>query len=255
MSFLSEILAAKLEEVKEAKRRIPEAVLGLGPRPAGDRFLASLRRPGLSVIAEVKRASPSKGLLAPSLDLAWLVGRYESGGASAISVLTDRKYFQGSLADLRTVRQLTPLPLLRKDFLVDPYQVAEAAWVGADAVLLIVACLAHDQLAELLAAAREKGLAALVEVHSAAELETAVGLGADLIGLNNRNLTTLEVDLGTTLRLLPQVPVGVVVVAESGIARRENAATLARAGVEAILVGETLVTSSDPAALIQAFRG
>ncbi|MDI6871474.1 MAG: indole-3-glycerol phosphate synthase TrpC [Bacillota bacterium] len=254
MSFLSAILEAKRAEVRRARRRVPEAILAASPRPARRDFSASLRQEGLSVIAEVKRASPSRGPLAPDLDLGWLVSRYEAGGAAAVSVLTDGRFFAGSLADLRAIRELTSLPLLRKDFLIDPYQVVEAAAAGADAVLLIVACLSAPQLSELLAAAEEQGLAALVEVHTPAELQTAVAAGARIVGLNNRDLHTFAVDPGTTLRLLPEVPRGCLVVAESGLRQPEEAAALARAGVDAVLVGEALVKSPDPAGLIRAFR-
>jgi indole-3-glycerol phosphate synthase len=254
MSFLSEVLAVKREEVRQARRRRAEAALLSSPRPVRRDFTAGLRQPGLSLIAEVKRASPSKGLLAPHLDLKWLVGQYEAGGAAAISVLTDRRFFQGSLADLEAVRALTSLPLLRKDFLIDPYQVAEAGAAGADAVLLIVACLGDGQLAELLAAAGEQGLAALVEVHTLAELERALAAGARLIGLNNRDLTTLAVDRNTALRLRPAVPPGCLTVAESGVHRPTEAAVLAEAGVDAILVGEALVRSAEPSRLLRAWR-
>lgn len=254
MSFLTDILAVKREEIAEAKRRLPEAALRERPRPPRRDFAAALRQAGLAVIAEVKRASPSKGTLAPGLDPARQAVAYERGGAAALSVLTDRRFFLGSLADLQAARKATALPILRKDFLLDPYQVVEAAVHGADAVLLIVAALGRSQLAELLAAAREEGLAALVEVHSAAELAVAVNVGAELIGLNNRDLGTFAVDLHTSLRLLPLVPPGALAVAESGIAGPAEAALLARAGAGAVLVGEALVRSADPAGLIQALR-
>ncbi len=254
MSFLRKILAIKREEVRQAKRRMPEAALLALPRPPRRDFAGRLRRGGLAVIAEVKRASPSRGLLAPALDLPRLVSQYEEGGAAAISVLTDREFFHGSPQDLEDARQATGLPLLRKDFLIDPYQLIETDRHGADAVLLIVACLGRSQLREMLSAARELSLAVLLEVHDEAELDHAAAVGAAIVGINNRDLRTFRVDPATTHRLLPRVPKGTLVVAESGIRGPEDAATLARAGVDAILVGESLVTSADPAAALRALR-
>lgn len=217
-------------------------------------FTAGLHGGGLSVIAEIKRASPAKGPIAPDLDPPRLARAYERGGAAAISVLTDRRFFQGDLADLAAARAAASLPILRKDFIIDTYQVAEAAWAGADAVLLIAACLPGPQLQELYAAARDLGLAALVEVRTAGEMERAAALGAEIIGINNRDLATLAVDPGTAARLLPMAPPGAIVVAESGIADPRAARALAGAGADAILVGEALVKSTDPAALIRQFR-
>ena len=254
MSFLSEILAVKREEIREAKSRIPEGALLSGSLPARKDFLAGLKQEGLAVIAEVKRASPSKGPLAPGLDLQKLVGQYQEGGAAAVSVLTDKRFFGGGLDDLRRARQATELPLLRKDFIIDPYQVAEASHAGADAILLIVACLEQAQLRELLSAARDLSLGALVETHTRAELERALELNVEAVGINNRDLHTFQVDLDTTLQLLPIVPDGIVVVAESGIKGPKEAETLAKAGVDAILVGEALVKSADPAAAIKELR-
>ncbi len=254
MSFLAEIVAHKKEEIKRAKRRLPEALL-LSEAAAPKRdFLGALRCQGLAVIAEIKRASPSKGVLAPQLDLQAHVRKYGEGGAAAISILTDGRYFGGSLDDLRQARKSTTLPLLRKDFILDPYQVAEAGWAGADAILLILACLSQAQFQELLAAARGLQLSVLVETHTEAELERLGGAGELAIGINNRDLATFKVDLGTSLRLLPQAPKGGPLVAESGIATPEDASILARAGADAVLVGETLVKSPDPAALIRGLR-
>ena len=254
MSFLSEILAVKREEIREAKSRIPEGALLAGSLPARKDFLAGLKQEGLAVIAEVKRASPSKGPLAPGLDPQKLVVQYQEGGAAAVSVLTDKQFFGGGLDDLRRARQATELPLLRKDFIIDPYQVAEASHAGADAIPLIVACLDRAQLRELLSTARELGLATLVETHTQAELERALELDLAIIGINNRNLDTFQVDLDTTFQLLPMVPEGLAVVAESGIKGRDEAERLAKAGVDAILVGETLVKSADAAAAIRELK-
>ncbi|NLG83971.1 MAG: indole-3-glycerol phosphate synthase TrpC [Firmicutes bacterium] len=254
MSFLDQVLAAKRAEIRERKRKSPASALLRELSDERRSFSAALKREELAVIAEIKRASPSRGVLAPDLDPARLLARYEEGGAAAVSILTEREFFQGSLEDLAAARRLTHLPLLRKDFIIDPYQIVEAAAAGADAVLLILACLSPAQLQELQAAAGELGLEALVEIHDEAELETAVGAGARIIGINSRNLRTLAVEPERPFRLLPLLPAGVIKVAESGIARPAEAAALAAAGADAILVGEALVRSGDPAALIAAFR-
>lgn len=253
MSFLDEILAEKRAEVRTAKSRIPEAAFLQEAHGERRDFLGALRKPGLSVIAEIKRSSPSKGPLRPGLDPPHLARDYERGGAAAVSILTDGRFFQGSLDDLRAVREAASLPLLRKDFMIDPYQLAEAAAAGADAVLLIAACLNRAGLKELLTAARELGLAALVEVHDEGELALAVQLGAPAIGVNNRDLRTFAVDLAVGLRLLPLIPNTIVRVAESGIHGPSESCALRQAGADAILVGESLVLSDDPSALIQAF--
>ncbi len=255
MSFLRDIIAVKREEISRAKRLYPESSLAAETMTTRRDFAGALRQDGLAVIAEIKRASPSKGPLAPHLDPAQLVRRYDAGGAAAVSILTDRTFFGGSLEDLRIARQSTDLPLLRKDFILDPYQIVETCWAGADAILLIAACLGRDQLRELLAAAREYGLAALVETHNEAELELIAGLDPAAIGINNRDLATFQEDLRTTLRLLPLVPAGLPIVSESGIRGRSDAGVLARAGVDAILVGEALVKSKDPAEAIRRLRG
>ncbi|MDW8009507.1 MAG: indole-3-glycerol phosphate synthase TrpC [Chloroflexota bacterium] len=250
-SILEEIVAHKRQEVAAARERLPLAELErrLTGAPPVRPFAAALRRPGLALIAEVKAKSPSRGVLRPGLEPVSLATCYARAGAAAISVLTDEKYFAGSLDHLRQVRKALPEgpPLLRKDFIIDPYQVYEARGAGADAVLLIVAALEHRELKELLEVARAVGMDALVEVHHEAELEAALEAGADLVGINNRDLRTFRVDLETTARLRPMIPPGVTVVAESGIHTREDAARLAALGVDAILVGEALVTAPDPA--------
>ncbi|HXG41581.1 MAG TPA: indole-3-glycerol phosphate synthase TrpC [Dehalococcoidia bacterium] len=254
-SILDEIVAHKRQEVAAAKERLPwrELERRLAQVPPLRPFAAALRGPGLALIAEVKARSPSRGLLRPDLDPAALATTYARAGAAAISVLTDEKYFGGSLDHLRQVREALPdgPPLLRKDFVIDPYQVLEARAAGADAVLLIAAALEHKELERLLATARDLGMDALVEVHDEAELEAALAAGADLVGINNRDLRTFRVDLETTVRLRPLVPPGVTVVAESGIHTRQDAARLAALGVDAILVGEALVTAPDPALKVQ----
>lgn len=210
-----------------------------------------LARPGVGIIAEVKRASPSKGWLCPVLDIFTLARSYVQGGAAAISVLTEPVFFQGSLADLTAVRNTVALPLLRKDFIFDPYQVYEARSHGADAILLIAAILPLQELADLIALSHSLGMSALVEVHTEAEVERALSAGASLIGINNRNLVDFSVDLGTTLRLRPLIPPSVVVVSESGIRSAADIDALRAAGVDAVLIGETLVTSPDPAGKIE----
>ncbi|MBD3781761.1 MAG: indole-3-glycerol phosphate synthase TrpC [Micrococcales bacterium] len=206
------------------------------------------RRPGLSLVAEVKRASPSKGALSDIPDPAALAAEYAAGGASAISVLTEQRRFGGSLADLDAVRAAVSVPVLRKDFVVSDYQVWEARAHGADIVLLIVAALDDPTLAALLARVGELGMTALVEVHDEAETQRAVDVGASVIGVNARNLRTLEVHPDTFSRLRPLVPAGVVTVAESGIAGPADAAAYAAQGADVVLVGEALVRDGDPRA-------
>lgn len=234
-------LATRMEQVP--RKTVEIAAAERSPAlPAADLMAA---RP-FSVIAEVKRASPSKGDLAPITDPADLATRYESGGAAAISVLTEQRRFAGSLTDLDAVRAAVSTPILRKDFMVDEYQVLEARAHGADVILLIVASLADSRLAALDAVAREVGMSVLVEVHDEHELERALALSPRLVGVNARNLKTLEVDLATCDRLLPQVPAGIIAVAESGLATVSDVERMARAGADAVLVGEALVTGGDP---------
>ncbi|HEY6533580.1 MAG TPA: indole-3-glycerol phosphate synthase TrpC [Acidimicrobiales bacterium] len=208
----------------------------------------------LGVIAEVKRASPSKGALAPDLDPAELARTYEAGGAACLSVLTDVEFFRGSPADLVAARAACHLPVLRKDFTVDARDVCDARIMGADAVLLIAAALDDDELGSFLQLAQRLDLDVLVEIHDEHELARAVAVGADLVGVNQRDLVTFAVDTARAVRMAPQMPDGVVCVAESGIAGPEDAATLARAGYHAVLVGEHLVTSDDAGAGVAALR-
>jgi len=214
-----------------------------------------LRGAGSSVIAEVKRRSPSKGGLAEIPDPAELATRYAAGGAAAISVLTEERRFGGSLADLRAVRAAVDVPLLRKDFMVEPYQLLEARAAGADLVLLIVAALDDETLRRLHDEARELGLTVLVEVHDEVETERAVELGAELVGVNARNLRTLDVDPGAFARLAPLVPGDRVLVAESGITGPEDVATYVGLGARAVLVGEALVRDGDPEGAVRTMTG
>ncbi len=256
VSILETILARTRTDLEARKRETALAMLQARARalpPARD-LVAALRREAggvrrqgpLRVIAEVKRASPSRGVIREDFMPADLAARYAKAGARAVSVLTDGPFFQGSLEHLVAARRVVDLPVLRKDFHVDPYQLWEARASGADAVLLIVAALSDAALRRLLALAHELTLAALVEVHTAAELERAVHANAGLIGINNRDLATFAVSLQTTLDLLPRVPRETVLVSESGIARPEEARRLAGAGVDAILVGEGLLRHGDP---------
>jgi indole-3-glycerol phosphate synthase len=244
VNALEPILASTRAEVE---RRRGQA---LPPREGEVRdFVAALRQPGLAVIAEHKRRSPSAGPIRDDLGLEEVVAAYEHGGAAALSILTEGPNFGGSLEDLRRARAASSLPILRKDFTLDPYQVLEAHAAGADAILLIVAALEDGQLAELHAAAVELGLAALVEVHDAGELERALALAPRLIGINNRDLTTLQVDRRRTFELRAAIPDGVAVVAESGFSQRGQLDGLP---VDAVLVGEALMRASDIESAVRA---
>ncbi len=236
-------LARRQAEVplSDVRRAAQERLAADPPRD----FQAALARPGISLIAEHKRRSPSAGVIREGLSLQDVVGAYERGGAAAVSVLTDGPSFGGRLEDLKAARAACSLPLLRKDFIVDPYQVHEAVAFGADAVLLIVAALGERELLELHQLAGELGLSALVEVHDAGELERARPLGAELIGINNRDLTTLEVDISRTHELLGALPPGAISVAESGLRSAEEVGELHSAGVDAVLVGEALMRAAD----------
>ncbi len=254
-TVLDRIVAHKRQEIqrrKEAAGRGEAQAALPAPLNAHRDFSAALRAPGVSLIAEIKRASPSRGSLRPGLDARALAEAYAVNGASAMSVLTDARFFRGSLDDLSAARRATPVPVLRKDFILDPFQVYESRAVGADAILLIVAALDDDELQTLQALARDLGMAALVEVHDDSELKRALAAGASPIGINNRNLHTLEVCLDTTLALRPRIPEGVIVVAESGIHTASDVARLVDAGVDAMLVGTALVTAADPGAYAQA---
>jgi indole-3-glycerol phosphate synthase len=246
-TILDQIVECKYKEVAAAKQAGSVAALqrqaSMAPPPRD--MVSALARPGVSLIAEVKRASPSKGVLCPDLDPASLASIYEAGGAAAISVLTDKRFFQGSLDDLRAVRQHAGLPVLRKDFVIDPYQVVEARAAGADAVLLIVAVLSDGDLASLYRLARELGMAALVEVHDEAELARALAIGPRIVGINNRDLRTFHVNLETTARLRARVPKDVVLVAESGVHTPADVARLSAIGADAMLIGEALVRAPD----------
>ncbi|HET6869126.1 MAG TPA: indole-3-glycerol phosphate synthase TrpC [Solirubrobacteraceae bacterium] len=251
MNRLDPIVAATREEVARRRETVPpvelekaEAARAESEEPVRS-FHAALARPGVSVIAEHKRRSPSAGPIREDLELEDVVGAYERGGAAALSILTEGPSFGGSLDDLRAARRASGLPLLRKDFVVDPYQVHESFAAGADAILLIVATLSPPELASLHATAAELGLAALVEVHDERELEVALELGAAIIGINNRDLKTLEVDTRRTFELLPRVAGHAVVISESGFSRPEQIDELAHARVDGVLIGEALMRAPD----------
>jgi indole-3-glycerol phosphate synthase len=246
-TVLNKIIAWKRDELVRHKRARPieigRAEAARAPPPRD--FAAALHAPGVSLIAEVKRASPSKGLLRHDFDAVALACEYEANGAAAISVLTDQRFFQGSLDHLWAVRQSVSLPVLRKDFVLDLYQVYEARAAGADAVLLIVAALDDGDLKALHQLIHQLGMAALVEVHNAAELKRALEIDPRIVGVNNRDLRTFEIDLETTARLRPLVPADLILVAESGVRTRANVARLAAIGADAMLVGEALVRAAD----------
>ena len=258
-TVLERILESTREELNARKRDLPlkdleyqAFAIGGGVRDHPRPFRAALQEPGIAVIAEFKRRSPSVGTLRQAPDLHELVGAYERGGASALSVLTEEKHFGGTLEDLRAARTACELPILRKDFILDDYQLYEAKVARADAVLLIVAALQPEELLALHEGAGKLGLDVLVEVHDREELRTALSLGAELIGINNRDLRDFSVDVQRTEKLMGEIPAGVTVVSESGIAGAEQLVKLADAGVDAVLVGEALMRSVDPEAALRA---
>jgi indole-3-glycerol phosphate synthase len=257
--FLDTIIAEKYMAVKRSKEVRPISMIWRELEqnsPEIRPFKSGLTGNAIRLIAEVKKASPSKGLLCSDFNPKKLGICYEQAGASAISVLTEVKYFLGALNYLSSVKTVTNhTPVLRKDFIVDPYQLAEARWYGADAVLLIVAALTPQLLTKLYQETINLGMAALVEVHNRDELQQALASGSKIIGINNRNLHTFEVKLETTLELASEIPEGHVIVSESGISSRNDVLQLKNAGVNAILVGESLVTSADPAHQIKNLLG
>ncbi len=250
-TFLETVVANTRGLVDARRAKLPEAQLRerLPDASAVGSFAAGLAAPGMSLIAEMKRASPSKGAIRADAKVAPIVRAYAAAGAAAISVLTEPRWFGGSLDDLREAHATVETPLLRKDFIVEPYQLVEARLAGASAVLLIVAAFTDAEgLARMIGESEALGLDVLVEVHDERELATALQVRAPIVGINNRNLHSLDVDLATSLRLRPRIPAGVIVVAESGIAARADVAVLEEAGVDAILVGEALMRVNDPRA-------
>jgi len=259
-TILERIVAQKKTEVAAAKKTVPAAAVEQEARAATDRrpFLAVLAQPGphgVNIIAEIKRASPSKGIIREDLDPADYASRYQSAGAAALSVLTDEVFFRGSLGDLRRARAATVLPVLRKDFIISSYQVFESAAAGADAILLIVRILSARQLEAYLALAGELQVDALVEVHSEQELDRATAAGARLIGVNNRNLEIFKTDIATSIGLARRFGPQQVGVAESGIRSRQDVLEIRAAGIFNFLIGESLVRAEDTQARLRQFLG
>jgi indole-3-glycerol phosphate synthase len=255
--LLAAVVAAARRSADERARVVAPAALErqiAAARPAGEAFRAALRGPGVRIIAECKRRSPSRGVLRARYHPVAIAQSYAAAGAAAISVLTEPAFFDGSLEHLRAVRAAVRTPLLRKDFVVTDYQVMEAAACGADAVLLIVAALDAPVLARLIAVARTVGLAALVEVHDATEIDRASDAGADLIGVNSRNLRTLQVDRTVLDDLAPALPSGVVAVAESGLRTADDVRRLAARRYDAFLIGERFMAEPDPGAALASLR-
>ena len=254
--ILDEIVAAKRQELERSMSEVPSSQLEERfeeQRPPLN-LAGALMDDSVRIIGEVKKASPVKGLLSPDFDAAELATSYADNGAAAISVLTNVDHFQGSLRDLEAVREsMYPrgVPVLRKDFIFDPYQIYEARAFGADALLLIVSILAPDMLRELLELSQKLWMQCLVEVHDEAELRVALDAGAEIVGINNRDLTTFKVDLGVTERLAPLVPEGKVIVSESGVSEREHVRRVGRAGAHAVLIGEALMTAVDAGAKLR----
>ena len=259
MDLLSQIISRKRERLEEAKRALPLERLrsdafakreGAAPHA----LLTALQSDAINVIAEFKRRSPSKGVIRADADLAMIVRSYEAGGAAAISVLTEHDYFDGSLADLEAVKTFVALPVLRKDFVFDPYQVFESAAAGADAVLLIVAVLDDRQLESLRLLTEELGMDALVEVHNSEEMDRAAGCGAKLVGVNNRNLRTFEVSLETSIKLAPLAPRDALLVSESGLRHASDLERLREHGFSGFLIGESLMRARCPEAALRELR-
>jgi len=258
VNVLDRIVADTREDLRRRREEIPLATLEKALDGRGDDrpFSEALSAPGVSVIAEHKRRSPSAGEIREGATVADVVRAYERGGAAALSILTEGRHFGGSLEDLRAARAASSLPILRKDFIVDRYQLYESAAAGADAILLIVAALEADDLADLYAEAAELDLDVLVEVHSEAELECALEIvDADVIGINNRDLSDFSVDVQRTFELLADVPAGKTVVSESGFHARSQLDDLERVGVDGVLVGESLMRAPDPEAALRALTG
>lgn len=256
MNVLDRIVADTRDEVRRRQREVPLSALEQAVAARGDErpFSEALTRPGVSIIAEHKRRSPSAGTIREGITVPELVCAYERGGAAALSILTEPHHFGGSLEDLREARAATALPILRKDFVVDPYQLYEAAAAGADAVLLIVAALEQGDLRTLHEEARAIDLDVLVEVHDEPELDRALEVEAEVIGINNRDLTDFSVDLERTFELLADVPAGKTVVSESGIGTRDQIEELERVGIDAVLIGELLMRAPDPEERLRELR-
>jgi indole-3-glycerol phosphate synthase len=260
MNVLDQIVAKKRERVEEAKQAVPlerlrSEALAKRERAPSRALRRALQVDGINIIAEFKRRSPSKGVIHAGADLTQIASSYQAGGAAAISVLTEQDYFDGSLADLGAVKACVDLPVLRKDFVFDPYQIYEAAAAGADAVLLIVAMLDDRQLESLRRLAEDElGMDALVEVHNSEEMDRAAGCGAKLVGVNNRDLRTFDVSLETSIRLAPLAPPDALLVSESGLNNAADVRSLRERGFSGFLIGESLMRARDPKGALQDLR-
>ncbi len=256
MSILQEIIAHKRDEVAASRAAVPlgEVQARAAAAPPARDFAAAIEGPPVRIIAEVKRASPARGAIRQDADPAATAKRYEEAGAAAVSVLTDRRYFNGSADDLRAVRAAIGLPVLRKDFVVDAYQIHEARALGADAVLLIAGSIPAADLAALGRLVVQLGMTPLFEAHTETELDEILACGARVVGINNRDLKTLAIDLETTRRLRPRIPMGITVISESGIETPGDVARVCGVGIDAILVGTALMASPDPASVLRALR-
>lgn len=256
-NILDKIIAHKRRELATRRQSVPKETLIELARdmPPPKSLVKAIRgKERLAVIAEIKKASPSAGMLREHFDPVAIAKSYVNAGADAISVLTDERFFQGSLEHIRQIRPLVDVPILRKDFIIDDYQLLEARAAGADAVLLIVAALKQDLLAALLEKTDQIGMAALVEVHTEDELEKALGVGAPIIGINNRSLETFEIDLGTTERLASKISLDKILIGESGIATADDLVRMRQAKVDAVLVGGHFMRQPDPGAALAAFK-
>lgn len=255
--ILDEIAGKRREQLKREMDAVPfetvKRTAEQAPTPLD--FKKALQKDCLSVIAEVKKASPSKGMICPDFHPAQIAGNYETAGADAVSVLTEESYFQGSSAVLREVRATIKIPILRKDFILSPYQIYEARSIGADAILLIAALLSTEKLKEFKKIADSLGLACLMEAHNEEELEKVLSAGAEIVGINNRDLRTFLVDVAATARLAWLVPQACILVSESGVKSRSDFLAAEKAGAKAVLIGETLMRSKDPAATLRELRG
>jgi indole-3-glycerol phosphate synthase len=254
MTTLDKIIAHKKIEVEQNRRSIPLTELQAGPFPGRRDFTAALGKKSLSVIAEIKRRSPSAGAINRRADPVYVARQYESGGARAISVLTDQRFFGGTVADLVNTKRAVRLPVMRKDFIVDEYQIFESRRFGADAILLIARILEDRALTRFIALAEDVGMACLVEVRTRREVEKALAAGAQIIGINNRDLRTMRVDLAVSLELKRLIPADRITVSESGISSRRDFILLADAGFDAVLVGEALMKSRNPVQKLRELR-
>jgi indole-3-glycerol phosphate synthase len=255
MNILDKIVCKKELEVKKKKEILPLHIIEKGGFPEVRDFKSSIKNPGISVIAEIKRRSPSAGIIRENFDPIKIAGIYENNGADAVSILTDEKFFGGKYVFLTDVKRSISLPVLQKEFIIDPYQIYESRLLGADSLLLIAKILSPVQLKDFIQIARSIGLTALVEVHTSYELEKVLNTGAEIIGINNRNLDTFETDLKTSLKLIKMIPQGYTVVSESGIRIREDVQLLEEAGFDAVLIGESLMRAEKIGEKLRTLKG